>query len=373
MQVLGLHMENDHAYNFQCAECGGKFPFKNQLKLHRREVHEEGTFSCFVCNKKFKTHKELKLHIQKKCKTGNVSHQAPIMHKHNEDILEEDEHKCPMCPKICNNQVSLIYHINMKHKSTSEKCDSCEKDFETKEVLIKHIVEHHTKKGHQIIPRHICQICNVEVHGDATRDNHQCRKPQHTCSFCKVDFYSNEARKNHICSDHEFQTVAEQIRAQKRKQTECTHGPNCYRAQRNRCWFKHSQPINVLPHRVQVPGDQQGQVQQASRQGHNQRDQEQQRQGQQRQGQLGQGQQGQEQEQRRKNTECRRGSSCFRLANNTCWFKHSEVLNISPQQGHVQTQPALWCQLQDQCTNASCTYRHFGQGFPQRNLSRSQQ
>ena len=36
MNVLGLHMENDHQYKFECNECGKKFPFKNQLKLHRR-------------------------------------------------------------------------------------------------------------------------------------------------------------------------------------------------------------------------------------------------------------------------------------------------------------------------------------------------
>ena len=31
MDVLGLHMENDHQYEFQCPECSNKFPFKNQL------------------------------------------------------------------------------------------------------------------------------------------------------------------------------------------------------------------------------------------------------------------------------------------------------------------------------------------------------
>ena len=33
MGVLGLHMENDHQYEFECEDCGNKFPFKNQLKL----------------------------------------------------------------------------------------------------------------------------------------------------------------------------------------------------------------------------------------------------------------------------------------------------------------------------------------------------
>ena len=69
MNVLGLHMENDHQYEFPCTVCNTKFPFKNQLKIHKREVHEEGSFSCFVCNQKYRTHKELKQHIQRKCKS----------------------------------------------------------------------------------------------------------------------------------------------------------------------------------------------------------------------------------------------------------------------------------------------------------------
>ena len=39
MKILGLHMENDHLYKFSCMDCEAKFPFKNQLKIHKREVH----------------------------------------------------------------------------------------------------------------------------------------------------------------------------------------------------------------------------------------------------------------------------------------------------------------------------------------------
>ena len=109
-------MENDHQHEFECAECGKKFPFKNQLKLHRREIHEEGTFLCFVCNSKFKTHKQLKAHIQKKCKSSSsTSPSNAIVHRTNEDILPEDEHRCPKCPKITNNHVSLLNHMNTVH------------------------------------------------------------------------------------------------------------------------------------------------------------------------------------------------------------------------------------------------------------------
>ena len=251
MKVLELHIENDHAYDFQCGECGKKFPFKNQLKLHRREVHEEGTFSCFVCNTSFKTHKELKQHIQKKCKSGSTMASAKIVHKTNEDILKEDEHKCPKCPNITNNQVSLVNHINTKHVVVKEKCVSCGKDFETRKILIKHIVENHTVNGIHVINRHVCKICKVEEHGEAARDGHQCKKPEHTCSYCKMSFYSIEARQNHICESHELKTVDEQLRALKRKNTECRNGSNCYRAMYNRCWFKHSQQVNALPHKGQ--------------------------------------------------------------------------------------------------------------------------
>ena len=83
----------------------------------------------------------LKHYIQKRCKSS-----APkqIVHKHNDEIHKEDEHKCPMCPSITNNQVSLAHHINLIHKSNENKCDSCGQEFENREALIEHIVHNHT-------------------------------------------------------------------------------------------------------------------------------------------------------------------------------------------------------------------------------------
>ena len=191
----------------------------------------------------------------------------------------EDEHRCPKCPKITNNQVSLVNHMNTKHNvekdkcvsrgeefenrevlvnhlntnhnEDKEKCVSCGKEFDNREVLIKHIVDHHTVNGIHVINRHICKVCKVEVHGEAARDNHVCKKPEHKCSYCKMSLYTTEARQNHICEKHEVKTVEEQLLSLKRKNTECRNGPSCYRAIRNRCWFKHSQLVNALPQEVQ--------------------------------------------------------------------------------------------------------------------------
>ena len=174
-------------------------------------------FSCFVCNEKFRTHKELKQHMQKRCKTNSAPKQ--IVHKHNEDIMKEDEHKCPVCPKITNNQVSLVNHINTAHAACKEKFDSCGQQFESIETLIKHIVDNHTVKGSHVIQRHICQVCNVELHGDEAKNNHTCRKHQDTCSFCKTKFYSQEVKKQHICGEHHYKSVDDQLLARKRKMT----------------------------------------------------------------------------------------------------------------------------------------------------------
>ena len=329
-------MENDHQYEFPCTDCGTKLPFKNQLKIHRREVHEEGLFSCFVCNYKFKTHKELKQHIQRKCKPKNGSLEKTIIHKRNEDILEEDEHKCPICPKITNNQISLINHMNTKHNVPKDKCDSCGQEFDNKETLIKHIVEHHTVKGTQVIPRHICSICNVELHGDEAKNNHICRKPQSTCSFCKKTFYSQEARNNHVCEKHLFKSVADQLRAQKRKNTECKNGAECYRASFGKCWFKHSQPIRVSPHR----GQRQYHTEQGWRQGHQQ------------QGHGEQQGEGEWQEQGQQGRQGQQGYSNFQRQQEQRKGQDSNANKV------------LYCRYQERCHSPqSCRFKHVDQGF----------
>ena len=367
MNVLGLHMENDHQYEFDCSECSKKFPFKNQLKIHRREMHEEGTFSCFVCNNRFKTHKELKQHIQKKCKTQVTGSHMPIVHKHNDDILEEDEHRCPKCPKITNNQVSLINHMNTKHSAPKNKCDSCGQDFESKEVLITHIVENHTNKGTQVIPRHICKVCNVEVHGDEARNNHVCRKPENTCSFCKSSFYSKEAQRNHICDQHQYKTVDEQVRANKWKNIECTHGVSCYRARLGKCWFKHSQQVNTFPQRVQAqeqrqgPTEGQGQGQgSAQQQGH---------------GQVLRHLQGQEQGQgwqqhRRQGRgwqQGRQGGQQGRQQEGQHGGQQGQGLDLAGR-------PPLYCKYQERCFKIqTCKFKHLAQVFPQENQGQNMQ
>ena len=104
------------------------------MKTHKREVHYKGPFVCFV-----RTHQELK---QKKgCKSS-----APkqIVHKHNDEMQKENEHKCPVS-KNYRHQVSLAHHINKIHKSNKNKCDSCGQEFENRGTLIEHSTQPHRR------------------------------------------------------------------------------------------------------------------------------------------------------------------------------------------------------------------------------------
>ena len=147
------------------------------------------------------------------------------------------------------------------------------------------------------------------------------------------------------------------MRALKRKTIECTHGLDCYRASFGKCWFKHSQPVTVSPHRGQMQqhndqGRGQGESQrdtQLQGQGQwevqGQRGRQGQGQGQGRQGQ-GQGQQGQEQgRQGQGNHQRHQGQS------------QGQFRNVNK---------VLYCRYQERCHNSqSCKFKHIDQGFPQ--------
>ena len=256
LQVLGLHIENNHQGNqFECSECSQKFSFKNQLKLHRRQLHEEGTFSCFVCNNKFKTHRDLKQHIQRKCKDNSSNSQPRTAVPSNSvDIAIEDRYKCLLCEMVTNSQMSLLNHMRQKHQTSTavngNKCDVCSVNFQSRENLIKHIADNHVQNNN-IINRHICARCNVEVHGDETRDNHMCRNPQYQCSGCKVKLFSKEAYYNHICPLHPNKSVDQQVRELNRSYTLCRWGDSCTRFSRGMCGYKHTISMVSTPQQAQ--------------------------------------------------------------------------------------------------------------------------
>ena len=272
-------------------------------------------------------------------------------------------------------QVSLVNHINTMHITKTEKCDNCGTEYQSREELIKHIVEIHTNRGVNIIQRHICKVCNVELHGDNNRDTHICRKPEWRCTWCKKEFYSSEARKNHICEHHRFQTVDEQFNARRRSNIECRNGLECWRASIGKCWFKHSQQVNIISqqgHQGRQDRGQRGQGQQEQgqqQQGQGRQEQRQQGQGRQEQGQVGlQGrQQVQPQVQPQVQQQQPQQQGQWEVQGGQGWMGRGQG------EGNNRKKD-LYCRFQEKCHNVqSCKFKHFEQVFLQLNQIPNQQ
>ena len=74
-----------------------------------------------------------------------------------------------------------------------------------------------------------------------------------------------------------------------------------------------------------------------------------------------------QQREQRKNVLCRWGEGCNRLKSGLCPLKHSPLQNSIPHQSQSD-RPKLWCKFQETCLNGlGCRFKHFQQGFPQRN------
>ena len=67
-----------------------------------------------------------------------------------------------------------------------------------------------------------------------------------------TEIFSMEGKQNHDCEQHPHKMIDQQKREIKRRNTECTHGVHCFKAAKNKCWFKHFQSLNQLPHQGQV-------------------------------------------------------------------------------------------------------------------------
>ena len=104
-----------------------QFPSNNALKKHKTQIHPT------------QPHQVQNLHPQQ------VDQVPPQQQENKELETDEVEHqeniKCPRCNNIVHGQDELIIHINQVHKPTlQDKCKYCNKEFENRVDLAKHIV-----------------------------------------------------------------------------------------------------------------------------------------------------------------------------------------------------------------------------------------
>ena len=362
MSVLGLHMNNDHQYEFECAECGEKFPFKNQLKLHRREVHEEGTFACFVCNYKFKTHKQLKTHIQKKCKSNNTASEgyqqraghlavpqgapptmaslvtaAPMSAPPMTASLVTAATMSAPPPTAPPPTASLVTAPTTSAPTTG---DPPVAPIQVTDPQVAGVSVAGTSHQTEIewLPRLICPKCDYEMNTQTEFLHHietEHQLPTLKCDNCPQVFKNSEDLVGHMV--HMHTSINAGARSHTRSLIEAQINAHIWR-----CSFCGKQ----------IEGKE-------ARHSHMCNEQERNR-------------------MRKSQEDCTRGPNCRFLKAGKCWYKHAQIVGRSNQSSNITRNTGrrnMWCAFQDRCTRReTCAFKHMDEerDFLQQVLRRAQ-
>jgi len=113
---------------YSCRHCSDRFMYRQQLKRHLLESHNEGTWLvCNICQKKFCHSGDLKIHVRR--------HQAV------------KPYVCSECPKRFCTAYELKCHQRTHLHSASFGCILCNKSFRSKHYVVKHFKQCASKMG----------------------------------------------------------------------------------------------------------------------------------------------------------------------------------------------------------------------------------
>lgn len=158
---MSIHEKNN---KFKCNQCHKSFPIKYYLASHIRIVHTTPTkFKCDLCHKAFHKQSEFERHRvvhsdsrPYKCQVCNHTTKYKSSLKKHMKSHYKQEIKCKFCEVEFHHQRLLISHIREIHpEELNFKCTLCDKLFDTKSNLGKHLPTHSEKSNYQ------CDKCST--------------------------------------------------------------------------------------------------------------------------------------------------------------------------------------------------------------------
>ena len=279
--------------------------------------------------------------------------------------------KCNHCERTFRNSEILDKHVEMEHISAAEhRCQACNHRFKSNDELELHMVEEHEEEAD-------CMRCNAffKTQNDYYKHASSCGGviQVNLCDKCEREIVSKAALKKHRKGCHGKTGVEA-----------CRNGEQCRFHKENRCNFSHPQLPQSHPQqkkRQQQPLQQRINQRQQQRNNHQQqkKNNPQQQLFVQQQEDNQQVNQGwktvekrkrnslqEQQREQRTNIQCRWGEGCKRLKSGLCPLKHSRLQNSIPHRSQSE-RPQLWCKFQETCLKGpDCRFKHFQQGFLQR-------
>ena len=197
-----------------------------KLREHIQNVHEDQTFTLstqemIVDARARKANKNVKL----KCgHCGFESWSTTIMTKHKNDHIDSDAEKCDQCEYEAESREMLRDHIlnahgEMNANGEEEKCEQCEYKFNNRTMLREHVQNIHTDNFHtdgtdnvQMRERKTCEECGYKTTSNTVLKKH--RELMHRekkgrkeskrlyCGLCEKYCYRKDKLEEHIDSVH---------------------------------------------------------------------------------------------------------------------------------------------------------------------------
>uniref|UniRef100_A0A182PN80 Transcription factor grauzone n=1 Tax=Anopheles epiroticus TaxID=199890 RepID=A0A182PN80_9DIPT len=157
--------------------CCNKQLFHRYTLLDHIAVHR-GTIRCEVCDRTYKTKRYLALHMAKshgtdeerpyKCSKCALSYPKEYLLRSH--MLMHVQAECNICSKVLSSNYALKVHLNQVHSDDANQiCATCGKMFRTKAAMFRHIKEH---MGLEPIERMKCEYCQKWFNGKYNLNKH---------------------------------------------------------------------------------------------------------------------------------------------------------------------------------------------------------
>ena len=237
-----LSNESKEVINQECKLCSKIFNTKNLLKEHFESAHKNYlrahrkvkekykknvSFKCDICDEMFSKSKDLKnhmakSHLQHAKSNRKVSKECEICGKKLKNLEshmmqhegKENHYKCAFCEKEFDFKCSLHKHIKNIHEKrrlktnsnvsvdTIYECEMCGKKLSSKDKYKKHVEYHYGNKvtcGYCPDNKMFSGIYNLKRH---IKNIHN-RKNRLTCHYCSNTFVNQGSLSRHISDVHE--------------------------------------------------------------------------------------------------------------------------------------------------------------------------
>ena len=190
---------------FKCNICSKEFIYKSSIPGHNKRLHINKQQNCSICNLILPTKYDADQHYkknhmnEKKCHICNKmftsKHAGITLRAHVLTVHALGRFRCNKCKLTFDLEEDFKKHVHV----TQLKCEVCEKYFQNKLYLAKHVKSLHTGK------RFSCKECkklfttkaSLKRHSESVHD-----EVRYSCGKCDISYSEKVRLNNHLKSAH---------------------------------------------------------------------------------------------------------------------------------------------------------------------------